>query len=285
VTHTDLIWELDFENRVIRGNVEHSMRLLFDIKNVHFDTENIDVDAAWINDDSSLFNVNDSGKPHHLGRRLSIAIPKEFQFIGSEFKVKFKYSICDKSIATQWLDAASTKGGLYPYLFTQSFAIHSRSLFPCMDTPSVKATFTAKVSCPKWCTVLMSGLLLSTDPSPTDESSHIFTWHQAVPVPAYLVALAAGNLVSRDISERVRIWAEPEVVEAAFFEFAETEAFLCAAEDITGLAYQWGRYDVLCLPPSFPYGGTENPCLTFVTPTLLAGDRSLADVIAHEVCS
>ena len=152
-----------------------------------------------------------------------------------------------------------------------------------MDTPSVKATFTAKVTCPKWCTVLMSGLLLSIDPSSKDENSHIFTWHQAVPVPAYLVALAAGNLVSRDISERVRIWAEPEVVDAAVYEVAETEAFLLAAEDITGLAYQWGRYDVLCLPPSFPYGGTENPCLTFVTPTLLAGDRSLADVIAHEV--
>jgi leukotriene-A4 hydrolase len=96
------------------------------------------------------------------------------------------------------------------------------------------------------------------------------------------VALAAGRLESRELSHRVKVWAEPEVVEAAAFEFSETEDFLSAAESIT-CPYVWTRYDVLCLPPSFPYGGMENPCLTFATPTLLAGDKSLADVIAHEI--
>lgn len=107
-------------------------------------------------------------------------------------------------------------------------------------------------------------------------------WSQPVPVCSYLVALAAGELESREISPRVKIWAEPTVVEAAAFEFSQTEVFLTAAESLT-LPYVWGRYDVLCLPPSFPYGGMENPCLTFATPTLLAGDKSLADVIAHEI--
>eukprot|EP01034_Spumella_vulgaris_P030310 gene30310-37503_t len=105
---------------------------------------------------------------------------------------------------------------------------------------------------------------------------------KGVPTPAYLIALAAGNLASRDVSPRVRIWSEPEVIESAFYEFGETELFLSTAESIAG-PYVWTRYDVLCLPPSFPYGGMENPCLTFATPTLLAGDRSLADVIAHEI--
>lgn len=107
-------------------------------------------------------------------------------------------------------------------------------------------------------------------------------WLQPVPVPSYLVALAAGELESREISPRVKVWAEPSVVDAAAFEFSETEVFLTTAEDLT-IPYVWGRYDVLCLPPSFPYGGMENPCLTFATPTLLAGDKSLADVIAHEI--
>ena len=119
----------------------------------------------------------------------------------------------------------------------------------------------------------------------TDEVDGGFTtfhFRQPVPTCAYLIALAAGRLESRDISSRVRVWSEPEVVEQAAFEFAETESFLKVAEDLT-IPYVWGRYDVLCLPPSFPYGGMENPCITFATPTLLAGDRSLADVIAHEI--
>lgn len=110
----------------------------------------------------------------------------------------------------------------------------------------------------------------------------ITTWRQPVAVPAYLVALAAGELESKEISSRVKVWAEPSVVSAAAFEFSQTEDFLSAAESIIG-GYVWTRYDVLCLPPSFPYGGMENPCLTFATPTLLAGDKSLADVIAHEI--
>lgn len=133
--------------------------------------------------------------------------------------------------------------------------------------------------------VLMSALARDLIPDKDGSSvagRSVFRWEQPVPVPPYLIALAAGRLESREISSRVRVWAEPEVVESAAFEFSQTEDFLVAAEQLT-CPYQWGRYDVLCLPPSFPYGGMENPCLTFATPTLLAGDRSLADVIAHEI--
>jgi leukotriene-A4 hydrolase len=157
---------------------------------------------------------------------------------------------------------------------------------------SVKTTYTATVTAPNWCTVLMSALENFTPSSPLKPAKggeeekgekNTFFWTQPVPTPAYLIALAAGELASKDISNRVRIWSEPSVVEAAWFEFSQTEDFLVAAEKITGCPYEWTRYDVLCLPPSFPYGGMENPCLTFATPTLLAGDKSLADVIAHEI--
>ena len=123
---------------------------------------------------------------------------------------------------------------------------------------------------------------VSTPPPQADGENVKFQFRQPVPVSSYLIALAAGRMTSQKLSPRVSVWAEPEVTEAAAFEFSQTEEFLQAAESLT-CPYVWGRYDVLCLPPSFPYGGMENPCLTFATPTLLAGDKSLADVIAHEI--
>ena len=109
-----------------------------------------------------------------------------------------------------------------------------------------------------------------------------FTFEQTTPIPSYLLAVAVGQLEARTVGPRSQVWSEPCMVEAVAYEFAEAETFVAAAEQITGHAYVWGRYDLLLLPPSFPYGGMENPCLTFVTPTLLAGDRSQANVIAHE---
>lgn len=213
----------------------------------------------------------------------SIAVPEHLRLKDSFFDVKIEYTANSSASAMQWLDAASTKGGEYPYLFTQCQAIHARSMFPCQDTPGVKATYSAEVTAPEWCTVLMSALSDNSMVSAVNKGvPGVFGWSQPVPTCAYLVAIAAGNLESRDISKRVRVWSEPEMIEAVAFEFSETEEFLKAAEGLT-CDYQWTRYDVLCLPPSFPYGGMENPCLTFATPTLLAGDRSLADVIAHEI--
>jgi leukotriene-A4 hydrolase len=129
----------------------------------------------------------------------------------------------------------------------------------------------------------MSALLETKTTSTQNDGRTKYTWNQPVPISSYLLAVAVGELVKKDISDRCAIWSEPSVVDAAAFEFAETETFLKTAEDISGMKYVWKRYDLLCLPPSFPYGGMENPCLTFVTPTLLAGDRSLADVVAHEI--
>jgi len=153
----------------------------------------------------------------------------------------------------------------------------------------VKFEYEARVCVPDWATCVMSALS-TEDASPdappppttvTDNNTKIFHFHQPTPIPSYLFALATGQLTSLPISPRCRVWSEPSMVKAVAYEFAQVEQFLTVAEELT-LEYQWGRYDILCLPPSFPYGGMENPCLTFVTPTLLAGDRSLADVVAHE---
>jgi len=116
-----------------------------------------------------------------------------------------------------------------------------------------------------------------------DEGLKVYYFEQNIPIPAYLIAFVTGKLESRDIGPRTKVYAEAATVDAAAYDFSQTEEFLKYAEEIMDQEYVWGRYDILCLPPSFPFGGMENPCLTFVTPTLLSGDKSLADVIAHEI--
>ena len=166
-------------------------------------------------------------------------------------------------------------------MFAQCQAIHARALYPCADAPCVKFTYSATVCVPAWATALMSAVLISSK-SDTG-STKTYTFEQSVPVPSYLVTAAVGQLRGIDVGPRSTVWSEPSVVEAAAWEFADCEKFLGVAEEIIGEPYAWKRYDVLVLPPSFPYGGMENPCLTFATPTLLAGDRSLANVLIHEI--
>lgn len=171
-------------------------------------------------------------------------------------------------------------GKQHPYLFSQGQAIHNRTLFPCQDTPAVKATYRATVRVPAPFQVVMSANRRTAVGAAGGRTT--FELAQDMAVPSYLVALAAGNLASRAIGPRSAVWCEPEVLEAAAWEFAQTEQFVAAAEGLGG-PYRWGRYDLLLLPPSFPFGGMENPCMTFLTPSLLAGDRSLVDVVAHEI--
>lgn len=280
-TNIALDWDIDFDKQTISGSVEHTVRIVSDgASHVDFDSSKINITGdVLVNGAAGTYTTAPTDKV--LGTKIIVNIPENLRKEGSIFSVKFNYYITTEASATQWLDASATKGQKHPYLFTQCQAIHARSLMPCQDSPGIKTQYTARVTAPTWCTVLMSAIAQETKEQVAGKN--VFYWKQPTPTSAYLVALAAGRMESREISHRVRVWAEPEVVEAALFEFSETEEFVQAAEALTGCPYQWGRYDILCLPPSFPYGGMENPCLTFATPTLLAGDKSLADVIAHEI--
>jgi aminopeptidase N len=191
------------------------------------------------------------------------------------------YRTSPEASALQWLPPELTAGGQYPYLFSQCQAIHARSVIPCQDTPRARFAFDARLIVPQPLTAVMAAAPGRVEPGPQDDT-RVFSFSMPQSVPPYLFALAVGNLASRDLGPRSRVYTEPEMLEASAYEFAEVDGMLGAAEQIFG-PYLWDRFDFLVMPPSFPYGGMENPRLTFLTPTLLAGDRSLVNVLAHEL--
>ncbi|GFS26367.1 leukotriene A-4 hydrolase [Elysia marginata] len=280
---TFLDWDVavNFNNHTIGGFAHLTVRRKCeDLDTLVLDVRDITVEKTFLTDSGKecLFEISNPANVN-FGSKLSIKlgmVPDE------SFKISIKYTTSSEASALQWLSPEQTAGKRQPYLFSQCQAIHARSLFPCQDSPAVKFRYTAKVKCPRDITVLMSAEREGTEPCPDDASQIVHKFSLKVPIPSYLVAIVAGDLESRDIGPRSKVWSERELVDISAHEFAETEQMLQTAEQLGG-PYVWGIYDLLVLPPSFPYGGMENPCLTFVTPTLLAGDRSLADVIAHEI--
>jgi leukotriene-A4 hydrolase len=209
----------------------------------------------------------------HLGSRLSVEMPKATP------SVRIRYRTSPEASAMQWLAPAQTRGGVRPFVFTQCQAIHARSIVPVQDTPSMRITYTAELVFPRELTAVMA----AADRGRTEEGElATHRWEMPQPIAPYLFAFAVGELASRDLSPRSRVWTEPSLVDAAAWEFAAVEDHIAAAESLFG-PYDWERFDILVMPPSFPYGGMENPRLTFISPTIIAGDRSLVSVIAHEL--
>ncbi|XP_069765238.1 leukotriene A-4 hydrolase isoform X2 [Narcine bancroftii] len=278
--HLALTLRVDFQARRLQGRAALTIEALRDgLTSLTLDTRDLKIIKATSNGLEAEFSLGDEHS--FKGTPLTISFPFEM-LRGQQAVVEISYETSPEASALQWLTAEQTAGRKHPYLFSQCQAIHCRSMVPCQDTPSVKSTYNARVSVPKELVVLMSANRDGELPDNHDESRKIYCFRQTVPIPSYLIALVVGCLESRVIGPRSRVWSEKEMVDAAAREFEETETMLKTAENLIG-AYVWGQYDLLVLPPSFPYGGMENPCLTFVTPTLLAGDKSLSNVIAHEI--
>jgi len=210
------------------------------------------------------------------GRPLVVDLPAQGDTIVIE------YETGAGAEAVQWLEPSQTAGGKLPFLFTQGQAILTRTWVPTQDSPGIRQTYDARIHVPLGMRAVMSAELLKQDGEPGPNNTTTYSFKLDHPVPPYLIALAVGDLEFREIGSRSGVWAEPSVVDKAANEFAEVEQMIGAAEKLYG-PYRWGRYDILVLPPSFPFGGMENPRLTFATPTVLAGDRSLVSLIAHEL--
>ncbi len=208
-----------------------------------------------------------------LGARLELALPAGTR------EVTVAYRTAPDASALQWLEPAQTHGGRQPFLFSQCQAIHARSIVPCQDTPSIRQTYTASLDVPAELRAVMAAAPVSRTVA---AGRAVEKFEMPQPIPPYLLAFAVGELASKDLSPRSRVWAEPGQVDAAAWEFSGVEDMVKAAEQLFG-PYDWERFDMLVMPPSFPYGGMENPRLTFLTPALLTGDKSLVNVVAHEL--
>jgi leukotriene-A4 hydrolase len=222
------------------------------------------------------------------GRRLSYVVHPADPILGARLSielaaptpsVRIRYRTSPGASALQWLTPAQTAGGVHPFLFSQCQAIHARSIIPLQDTPRLRVRYTAELTIPR---ELQSVMAAADGGRRYDGEVAIDRFEMPQPIPPYLFAFAVGALGSRDLSPRCRVWAELAVVDAAAHELEGVEDMVVAAEALFG-PYDWERFDILTMPPSFPYGGMENPRLTFLTPTLIVGDRSLVSVVAHEL--
>ena len=261
VTVTHLDWEVtvDFTQSIVSGTAMYTIqRVDPTATSLQLDTANLVIHNCSNGAGQALAYQEHKSTKEHLGTQLVININKDTS------KVAIEYQTTMASSALQWLPPAQTVGKVHPYLFTQCQAIHARSLVPCQDRPGVKMTYKARVTVPSWATCVMSAVLQDKKKSATAADTACFVWEQKIPISSYLLAMAVGDLVKKDISPRCAVWSEPGIVDVAAWEFAQTEDFLKLAEELAGKPYVWGRYDLLCMPPSFPFGGMENPCFTYV---------------------
>ncbi|MGL4746196.1 MAG: M1 family metallopeptidase, partial [Shewanella sp.] len=273
IRHIELALNVDFELQQLLGNVILELDWHKAGKTLVLDTRDLTINSV------SMLNAKGQWQavPFRLGAvdkvkgaALTIQFPQE-----RIAKVKINYHTSNNPSGIQWLTPEQTQGKQWPFMFSQSQAIHARSWIPLQDTPAVRQTYSATVTAKQGMSVVMSA-----DRTSLSDTQTQFTMPQAI--PAYLIAIAAGHLQFAALDKTSGIWAEPEMLAKASKEFTDTPAMIAIAAKRYG-DYRWGRYDLLILPPSFPFGGMENPRLSFITPTVIAGDKSLVSLIAHEL--
>lgn len=269
VTHLSLKLAVDFEKKVLSGTASYRIDKSEKSREIWLDTRNLKIEEVNYADGSKANYSWAEDKPF-VGKALRVELKENTR----EFSIR--YATTSGSEAIQWLDAQQTQSK-QPFLFTQGQAILSRTWIPIQDSPGIRFTWEAEIQTTPNFLAVMSGRNVTRK-----NDSGLYRAQMELPVPAYLIALAVGDLEFSAIGERCGVYAEPQMLKSAANEFADVEKMLLAAESLYG-PYLWGRYDVLVLPPSFPFGGMENPRLTFATPTIIAGDRSLTALIAHEL--
>lgn len=270
VSHMHLDLEVLFEEQILRGNVTLTLDNKTNSDVVHLDTRGLKIDRVVLdNGNEASFTLGDT--VDYLGQDLAVSIDSTTE------KITVYYETSPKADALLWMKAAETAGGKHPFMFSQSQAILARTWIPCQDSPGVKYTYTAQIKCDPELIALMSA------ENPTEKNAEgVYTFKMEQPVSSYLMALTVGDVAFKSTGRNSGVYAEPIMLEECAWEFADMQSMIDSAEQLYG-PYVWGRYDIIVLPPSFPFGGMENPRLTFATPTIIAGDRSLVSLVAHEL--
>lgn len=264
----NLSFKVDFDRNIVSGEVVYLLTKVGDAKEVVLDTSYLVIHSVSVNGAVPDFQLAPRVEP--LGSKLTIPLVDDSKSI----QLSLTFETTEACTALQFLDKEATDGKKYPYLFSQCQAIHARSLYPCFDTPSMKATYSLKVESPY--PSLMSG-------RPGKVEGDVYYFEQPIPIPSYLMSLASGDITSAPIGPRSHVYCEPVKIDQCQYEFEnDMENFIQTAESIV-FDYEWQQYNALVLPLSFPYGGMENPNITFATPTLISGDRENVDVLAHEL--
>ncbi|MXO03691.1 hydrolase/aminopeptidase [Flavobacterium sp. HBTb2-11-1] len=271
VKHLDLDIKVDFDTQTISGKASWTIDNISKGNEIIFDENTLNITKVTLGDEEKETKFELGAATEFHGKPLHITIEP------NTTKVNIYYNTTKDGVALQWLKPEQTADKKKPFVFSQGESVWSRTWIPCQDSPGIRFTYNAKVTVPKDLLAVMSAV----NPQKKNDTG-VYTFKQDKAIPSYLMAIAVGDIEFQAIDNRTGVYAEPSVLKSAAYEFAELGKMVNAAEKLYG-PYRWGRYDVLVLPPSFPYGGMENPNLTFLTPGVLAGDRSLTSLLAHEL--
>ena len=278
VTNVDLDWNVLFDKKMLQGAATLTLERTSNDKNAPLilDTRDLNIEKAETSADGKTFKETTfklGASDKFLGAPLTIQLPANAEF------ARVYYSTSPNASGLQWLSPEQTARKKQPFMFSQAQAIHARSFIPIQDSPGIRVTYSAKVHTPKGLLAVMSA---EGNLQNNEQRSGEYSFKMTHPIPSYLIAIAVGDIKFQSLGTRTGVYTEPAMLEKSAYELADTEKMVEAAEKLYG-KYRWERYDLLVLPPSFPFGGMENPMLTFATPTILAGDRSLVSLVAHEL--
>lgn len=285
--HLAIKAKIDFDKQIIQGTVDIRFKIISkNVLHIILDMKKVIIKSItctqYPNEQIKYSTYDCNPDKEALGTPIALSLTSTIStLMHDKINILIAFETTSDSPSVKFLSKDQTLTKNFPFMFTQCEPILCRTLFPCQDTPGAKVTCEAELTLMKGMVALFSGIEVeSKRKEETDKVT--FYYEQTLPIPTYLIALACGELEYGKLSDRCGVWTEKGLKEKALYEFESTEKFLSTAENYL-TPYEWKIYNILVLPASFPYGGMENPCLTFVTPTLLAGDQSLANVIAHEI--